>query len=195
MARQLRAAGQEVAILALLDPSSHIGRNHATLDIWLARRGDPTGRRRVLEVADYLWFKVRKAYDFTYERLRRAVLFPTWGYYRRTGRTLPPFLRRPSTANKLVRIGHAKMPAYEGDAVYFRARSSPTSESHTDTRDTWDRLIKGRLDIVPVPGTHDRIVQEPLAGVLAAELGKALERAAAEDKGQQTHARAGNAAR
>ena len=130
----------------------------------------------------YIWFKIRKAYDFTYERLRRAVLFPIWGYYRRTGHTLPHFLRRPSTANKLIRLSHARMPAYEGDAVYFRAMPSPTSESHTDIRDTWDRLIKGRLDIVPIPGTHEHIIQEPLAGVLARELGRALERAAAEHK-------------
>ena len=43
-------------------------------------------------------------------------------------------------------------------------------------------MIKGRLDIVPIAGTHEQIIQEPLAGVLARELRKALERAAAEHK-------------
>ena len=81
------------------------------------------------------------------------------------------------------------MPAYAGDAVYFRARPSDPSDTHSDTRDTWDRLIKGRLEVIAIPGVHPEIIQEPMAGLLAAELGKALERAVAEAAGGQSRSR------
>ncbi len=65
------------------------------------------------------------------------------------------------------------------DAVYFRARSGPEAKNHTDVRDTWDRLIKGHLDIVPIPGTHEQIIQEPLVQELAKELQRFLTKAQA----------------
>ncbi len=166
--------------MALLDPSSHIGRNHITLDIWLDRQGNPESIAYLVEVARYSWFRIRKGYDFLYERVRRTVLFPMWHFYRVTGLTLPHFLRRPSTANKLVRISHTRMPSYDGDAIYFRAKSSPNSKSHPDIRDTWDRLINGRLEIIPIPGTHPEIIQEPAVRDLAAVLRKVLDRSIAD---------------
>jgi acyl-CoA synthetase (AMP-forming)/AMP-acid ligase II/thioesterase domain-containing protein/acyl carrier protein len=187
MARQLRAEGEDIALLAILDSSSYLGRHYVTLQGWLERRGDPQGRRRPGAVLGYLWFRTRKAYDCLYERLRRAVLFRIWERYRRTGRPLPHSLRRPSSANKLIRIAQRKMPAYDGDAVYFRARPSEPSNTHQDTRDTWDRLITGRLDVIAVPGTHDQIIREPFVRTLAEALGRALEQARA---GQDPEARA-----
>jgi thioesterase domain-containing protein/acyl carrier protein len=175
MANMLKAAGEEVALLALLDPISYAGRQFATLGIWLERHGAPGGPRRVLETGRYLWFRVRKGYDWLYAWLRRAALFALWGHYRRAGRKPPRFLRRPDWANRMIRLEHARMPPWEGDAVQFRAQPGSRAKSHPDVRDSWDRLIRGRLEVVHVPGLHHQIIKEPHVRTLARELGRVLE--------------------
>jgi thioesterase domain-containing protein/acyl carrier protein len=175
MANMLKAAGEEVALLALLDPISYAGRQFATLGIWLERHGAPGGPRRVLETGRYLWFRVRKGYDWLYAWLRRAALFALWGHYRHAGRKPPRFLRRPDWANRMIRLEHARMPPWEGDAVQFRAQPGSRAKSHPDVRDSWDRLIRGRLEVVHVPGLHHQIIKEPYVATLAHELAKALE--------------------
>ena len=80
------------------------------------------------------------------------------------------------------------MPSFDGDAIHFRANFESTSTLHPGIRDNWKLLVKGKLDVISVPGTHDEIIKEPCARVLAAELEKALGRANAwmPDKALQT---------
>jgi len=69
------------------------------------------------------------------------------------------------------------MPAYEGNAVYFKTVIEPHSMAHPDTKDSWDQVIRGKLDVVPVPGTHEQIIQGSHAGPLAEKLRRFLAKA------------------
>ena len=129
---------------------------------------------RVIETVRYIWFRTRKLYDQTYDLARRAVMFAIWDFYRTTGRTVPHGLRRPDSANRLVRLEHANIPTYDGDAILFKARFSDRSTDHTDTRENWDRVILGRLVSHQVDGLHDQIIQEPCVESLARELAQEL---------------------
>ncbi len=69
------------------------------------------------------------------------------------------------------------MPTYDGDAVYFRGENDNHSMRHADTRDTWSRIIKGRLDTIPVTGIRDQNMKEPHVKLLAEKLALELARA------------------
>ena len=77
------------------------------------------------------------------------------------------------------------MPSYDGDATFFRAIVATRPILHTDVHDTWNRLITGRLDFIPVPGGHSQIIREPYVGALARELEKALNAARANVDGEE----------
>ena len=174
MANILKAAGEEAALLALMDPYIYFGRRWATLGMWLDRRGSSAGLERMAETTRYLWFRVKKGFDWLYGGARRTVLFTIWRYYRKFGKTLPPWLRRPDRANHLIRLVRGDMAPFDGNATYFRARFGPRSPFHTDVHDTWRELIRGQLEVIAVPGHHSQIIHEPYIGALARELQKAL---------------------
>ena len=69
------------------------------------------------------------------------------------------------------------MPTYEGDAIYFRAEVDQQSLRHADGHDSWSRIIKGRLDIIPVTGIDREIIKEPHVKALAEKLALELARA------------------
>lgn len=179
MANALKAAGEEVALLAILDSTSHLGQTYVGLHQWLARIGAPAGAGRIWLVGRYVWFHTRRAYHAMLLWGGRLVLFPLCELYRTSGRALPLFLCRPDRFNSLIRAEHANMPAYEGDAVYFRTEIERDSMAHSDTKDTWDRIIRGKLDVVAIPGMHAQIVLDSHAGPVAEQLQKFLTEAQA----------------
>ncbi len=69
------------------------------------------------------------------------------------------------------------MPTYDGDAVCFRAEADWHSRRHADAHDTWNRIIKGRLDTIPVTGICDQIMKEPHVTLFAEKLALELARA------------------
>ncbi len=186
MANMLKAAGEEVAFLALLDPSSLIGRQYVNFGQWLERIEAPPGPSRLLLASRYGWFRARRAADDVYVRARRAILFPIREYYRRSGRKVPMSMRRPDRLNRLIRIEHRHMPSYDGDAIHFKTAISRRSMNHRDVKDSWNRVIKGRLEVVPVPGRHSEIIREPHVRDLAKALGPALDSAHAKAKDPKT---------
>jgi pimeloyl-ACP methyl ester carboxylesterase len=133
VARQLRAAGEDVALLALLDPYSLNGRHWMTLDAWLERHGRPSSLKRLAEMARYLRFRVHRGLSYFYHCARRAVLFTIWEMYRKTGKTLPFSLRRPDHANRCIRLTRNDMSSYDGDVTYFKAGFNRTSRAHPDS--------------------------------------------------------------
>ena len=173
IARQLRAAGEEVAFLGLFDTVCLAGRRYISLGQWLARNGAPKGAKRVKEALSYVR---ARGYQQVYDRVLRTVLFPVLEFYRASGKPLPLPLCRPDACNRLMRFEHRNMPTYEGDAVYFKAETDSRSIRHPDTRDSWHRIIKGRLNTIHVSGTHLEMMREPHAQSLAAKLAGELKR-------------------
>ncbi|MCZ6637142.1 MAG: non-ribosomal peptide synthetase [Alphaproteobacteria bacterium] len=179
VARHLKAAGEEVGLLALLDTYSPLGRQWITLGTWLKQCGQPTGGKALVETIRYLWFRARRMRRYVYGRAKRVIFFTLCKYYRRTGKTVPPSLRQPKRANLLIRLVRDDMPPYDGDVTYFKADFRPGRNLHSDTQDTWRQIIKGRLDIVPIPGNHSTFIKEPYVRAVASELQKVLETARA----------------
>jgi thioesterase domain-containing protein/acyl carrier protein len=174
MANILRRAGEEVALLAIIDTTSHMGRKYVGFGPWLARMGAPPGPGRIGLALRYAWFRIYRAYRALLVWGCRLVLFPICALYRATGRPVPLLLCRPDLFNVMMRREHENMPPYEGDAVYFKTAIAPDSMSHADTKDSWDRVIRGRLEVVPLAGNHEQILQDSHVGPLAEELQRFL---------------------
>ncbi|MCZ6741177.1 MAG: hypothetical protein O7D27_03330, partial [Alphaproteobacteria bacterium] len=51
------------------------------------------------------------------------------------------------------------------------------SMSHVDLHDSWNRIIKGRLETIPLTATPDQIMNEPHVKLLAEKLALELARA------------------
>ena len=185
MARQLKAAGEEVALLAIMDSYSFLGRHWMTLGMWLERCGHPSGRERWAKTAHYLRFWVRRKLIWLYGRAWSAALFTLWGYYRKTCKTPPLSLRRPDWANRIISWNQADMPPFDGDATYFKAGFDPGSMQHPDAHDTWRELITGELDFVHIPGNHSDVIHEPHVRAVAREVRKALKTARAKVNGKE----------
>jgi acyl-CoA synthetase (AMP-forming)/AMP-acid ligase II/thioesterase domain-containing protein/acyl carrier protein len=177
MANILRAAGEEVALLALFDPHSMVRGQYLSFGDWMARHPALRAKGRFRMMRWYWRLRISAVFNTAYDTLRRIVLFAVWEIYRSRGGRVPRFLRRPDRANRLVRLEHGEMPSYDGDAVYFKAETGYNLAARPSVYDAWYEIIKGRLEMIPVPGRHHQIIEEPYAQVLAAELTKALKSA------------------
>jgi thioesterase domain-containing protein len=79
-------------------------------------------------------------------------------------------------ANDMIRRAYRAQP-YDGNATLFKCERS--ARTPADAHDGWYKLVKGDLDIRPIPGTHHEIVNQPYVPALAAELAEALDKARA----------------
>jgi thioesterase domain-containing protein/acyl carrier protein len=179
MAKLLKEAGEEVALLAIVDSTSFIGRKYVCFGQWMARMGVPPGPGRMGFALRYARFRIYRAWRGFLVWGCRLVLIPLGELYRASGRPVPFFLFRPDRFNALLRVEHQNIPAYEGDAVYFRTTIEPHSMAHADTKESWDRVIRGRLEAVPLAGNHEQILQDSHVGPLAEELRRFLAKAQA----------------
>ena len=92
----------------------------------------------------------------------------TYALYRRFGWTMPRELTSVKEANWIAsdnyRPGH-----YEGRIVLFRCEDRIESDPPDSSR-LWQRLAKGGVTILGVPGDHNSILKEPGAKILAEQL-------------------------
>ncbi len=188
IANMLKQAGDEVALLAILDSSIGIGKHYVSCRRWLKRIDAPSGPKRVGLAIDYGLFRMRKAWDAAYDRFRRFGVFAVREFYRRLGWPVPLSMCRPDRLNALIRIEHQSMPVYEGDAVYLRTAIPKRSMAHPDTKDAWARVIKGNLETISIPGTHDGVIQEPNVRLVAEALKPRFANTAAANSHQRRNA-------
>jgi acyl-CoA synthetase (AMP-forming)/AMP-acid ligase II/thioesterase domain-containing protein/acyl carrier protein len=204
MANILKAAGEDVAILALIDTLSLTGQQVISLGPWLERQGAPTGGKKIKSVWRYTRLRAKRGCKRAGDRALRMVLFPILEHYRKSGKPLPATLRRPNRCNRLMQfelqnmptydgdavyfkaetgpgsLNHPdrqNMPTYDGDAVYFKAETGPGSLNHPDRQDAWDRIIKGKIEFIPSSGRHRQMMVAPHIQSFATSLTKALARA------------------
>ena len=64
---------------------------------------------------------------------------------------------------------------YEGDAVLFRAQEQEI-QSDYDPVLWWHEVLRGRVDVIDVPGDHHAIIREPGVYDLARKLRECLDR-------------------
>lgn len=157
MARALRGAGQDVALLALIDTFAPDLRARTRREQWEGRM------RRLRRLG--LGYATR----WCNERARSL------------GRTLVGRPAPTATVEGLIDMTPAfdaalaryKLQPYDGDAVVFRAAVDDYDIHPPDLG--WRSWVTGRLEVVRVAGDHQSMTCEPAVGVLCDELGRRLD--------------------
>ena len=175
IAQELKAAGEEVALLVMIDSYCRAGRRYIGLRRWLAQRSTPGKTGRLLAGARFVQFRVKKSASDLRDRIRKAAVHAAWRVCRELGLRPPWFSRKPSQLmNGLVRFEHKHMRPYEGAAVYFKAALGEGSTAHPDVHEAWPRLFPGGLDVREVGGDHFGCARQPHVEGLAAQLDECL---------------------
>ncbi len=183
MAQQLRAAGEEIGLLAFFDTN---GPGYPQLlptttalqrkiEWWQDRVALHWGNLRASSGREKLTYVREKAQRWKKQmRWRRQHL---WDQAReRVARIFwPEAIRQARAVGYRAGTTYAPRP-YEGSATLFRATEQPRGIVE-DRALGWGALVKGGLEIYDTPGHHGAIVREPRARELAAQLKDALQKA------------------
>ena len=173
MAQQLRTAGEEVALLALIDTSCRVGQRRVNWKVWLIRHCARLRKLTPSQIPTYVGLRFQNLYIMLRLASRSRLFSAALRYYQSRGRPIPRFLYRPVEANDMIsRTYDAR--TYDGGAVLFQAE--PYAWSHPDTRNEWHSLVRGGLEVRMIPGNHSQIIKEPYVHPLAAELADCLEK-------------------
>jgi thioesterase domain-containing protein/acyl carrier protein len=180
MARQLRAAGQDVALLALID-SPYSGRHSGPLHHRIGSQGMKIWRLTTQNLRRLVVLKPRAVPGFLWERIVNIGIriTPVHAYRLsvRLGRPLLPAFRK--VRGVLQHAGWSYRPSsYPGRITLFRATAAGAATGqHLDWG--WNRVAAGGVESHAVPGEHVTIMQEPNVQALSLQLTACLERARA----------------
>jgi len=86
----------------------------------------------------------------------------------RLGWAMPPFLNDVKEANWIAN-DYFTPGTYEGTVVLFRCQNRLDTDPPDSSR-IWQRLIKGDVVILEVPGDHNSMLREPGVRVLAEQM-------------------------
>ena len=157
MAQQLRAAEQEVGLLGLLD-------THAPAQL---------AQRRLLPLKDQLVNILRtppsRVLRYAVHYLRRGLARLSPAAPRLSQQAMMDAGRRKLVAEGLMRL-YSPRP-YPGRAHYFKsmAPAAPIRTLPLPSPDlAWVQLVVGGLEVHEIPGQHQDMVKDPLAGMIAA---------------------------
>ncbi|TCP59425.1 amino acid adenylation domain-containing protein [Tumebacillus sp. BK434] len=176
-AQQLRAAGETVQLLAMLDAGTPVEagagellseaefsvsycQNMAKrLKLDLSVKNDQLDPDNI-EAVLHTFLELGKTHnilphDFGYEQFRRML--------------------RVSAAHERAAGSYRPVP-FPGDMTLFRAAEQPEGAARTEALG-WETLVQGSLTVQEVPGDHDTIVAMPHVLMLAEQLSSALQRA------------------
>jgi aspartate racemase len=182
MACQLLAAGEQVAMLALLDtfPAGYFKLlpGNSSLGQRLARRAKKWQAHltnlRGLSAADKLKYLATKLH-YAPAKAKHKIYRRAYKIYQRIGRPLPPVLKNIEEIN-FTAVKDYEPQIYSGDVTLFLA-SDLTADY--DSKDGWRELVRGNIETHEIPGNHLNIIKEPGVNVLAEKLKGCL--ATAED--------------
>jgi thioesterase domain-containing protein/acyl carrier protein len=180
MACQLRAVGERVDLLALLDtypagyakllpailqPETNLGRATNRIESHFRNL-------RRLSLARKLWYLMDKA-RYAPRKMKSLVWRKAYRSYRRMNRPLPHVFRDVAEYNSMA--GHEYVPQiYEGKVTLFWANGDLRAY---DVVEGWQVLVAGGTEVREISGTHLNIIKEPHVAELALKLSESLERA------------------
>jgi thioesterase domain-containing protein len=194
IAQQLKAAGQTVSSLTLIDsrcpgqpgpfgrPSTRtLARRTLNQGIIVRRLGLRAGTR-------YLRVRTSIAGENALASLRDLL-------DRRLPAVVRPLLwrdRTPEGEREWMAADHAALEAYraapyDGRITFIEAEHKATSGSGSPLWQGWAPLVSGGLELRTVPGNHLTVLVEPLAGVTVAVVAETLRRAHEVDAVDGTH--------
>ncbi len=171
MARQLRAIGEQVAFVGMIDtPSPHQAERSKV------ERGFIHLRRLVRNGPLYPW-RILKM------KLGQRAAYKESQALRARGETLPQDLRGHEMQNAFDRaFFRYQVEPYDGEVVLFRAEHEPGTRYRRDRRLGWGDAARGGMVVVDCPGDHMSMCVEPNVQVLCARYRQQLDRAIAARK-------------
>ncbi|HEV7799008.1 MAG TPA: amino acid adenylation domain-containing protein, partial [Pyrinomonadaceae bacterium] len=188
MAQQLKAQGESIGLLALLDtyPSGYarLFRNEATLLAALRRATKRTkahlANLRSLSPNEGLSYLIEKT-RFAPRKMKSQVWRRLYNAYEKFGRSyetlgrpLPRAFRDIKEFNSLA-VRAYRPQVYDGPVTLFWA--STDLRTSIDLVEGWRALAGGGIDIHEIPGSHLDIIKEPHVGELANKLSACLDHA------------------
>ncbi len=183
MARQLRAQGQEIGLLALLDtyPSGYakLLRDQTTLragfDRAVSRTKAHLANLKGLSLPDKFLYLVAKS-KFAPRKMKSQVWRRVYSSFENLGRPLPRALQNIKELNSLA-VREYVPQVYDGHVTLFWASSD--LRASVDFVEGWRALAGGGIEVHEIPGSHLDIVKEPHVQELAKKLSGCLGRAQA----------------
>jgi aspartate racemase len=173
MACQLEAAGEQVAVLALLDtyPAGYFKllKNSRTLNGRAARIAQKC-RAHVrnlakLDSGDKLRYVGRKL-GYVPAKAKHRLYRRAYKLYQKFGKPLPPVLQNIEEIN-FAAVKDYEPQIYSGDVALFLASDLTASY---DLHDGWRELVRGQIVTHEISGDHMNIVKEPHVGEVAEKL-------------------------
>ena len=171
MAHQLRAAGEDVALVGMIDSKSKDYEEQLTrltpVQTKLNRRVN-----RFVGNTDRLDWKSRAKY-IQEKMTTRAIRFICMAAAAMHMKRVPAFMRSAYDIN-YVAVQNYKVRPYDGKLVLFRASYQGEEEGEYDLG--WSSIFKQGVEIHDLPGDHERIFLEPNIDQLATSLRESLAR-------------------
>jgi aspartate racemase len=179
MAHQLRAQGEDVGLVAMIDsyypgtPPHLVPRVSRGSLTWVADYylGDillrsPRERgvyvlTRMVNIARRLGRQIKRLAGIVYPAVVREG-------------TLPRVMKQVQEANRLAEHRYVPRP-FDGRITLFWCSELPV-RAYQDRRLGWSEIAGDGLEVEVVPGNHMSMVEEPHVSVLAAKLRQALDR-------------------
>ena len=171
MAHQLRAAGEEVALVGMIDSKS---KDYEVQLTRLTNVQTKVNRRvtRFMGNTDRLDWKSRVKY--VHEKLTtRAIRFACMAAAALNMKQVPAFMRSAYDINYVAVQNYTVRP-YDGKLILFRASYQGEEEGEYDLG--WSSIFKQGVEIHDLPGDHERIFLEPNIDQLASSLRESLAR-------------------
>lgn len=164
IAQQLVAAGQNVALLVLLDSfAAHVKPQTTSLKLHL----EYFKHRGPAYLSDRVKARLQRQVDSLSDSLKAR-------FYRSQNQPIPFELRETYLSRALGDAALRYRPKpYAGSVVLYRATDVDPQFQHTGEKLGWETLVP-HAEIVRVPGNHDSLVYEPNVQVLISHLRQAL---------------------
>ena len=181
MARQLQAAGQKVAVLAIVDCYSehHPNTRHGKLlyqvqrTAWRTKRVLARGPKGVAEWVARRTKSLLQAFPIHVRRVSARL----------TGASLPKLPSEVEDTFVKLRViidaYHQQLKSYPGKSVVFIGKDSYKFcglSSSVDPRLVWCKLTTGGSEVRRIPGDHTDLLEAPMMYRFAEELKSCLER-------------------
>lgn len=172
MAQQLRAAGEDVPLLALFDTYYQGGRQRASIGQWFRLHAQRLAQQPPSRIPAYLMRRVISAWEVFAVAVRTAVFIRAWQFYANRSKPVPRLLRNPSGANDII-SSNVTLAPYDGHAVLFKAELPALLDP--EVHDGWRKIVRGDLETRAISGRHSDVMIEPTVRELAAELTDCIE--------------------
>ena len=169
MAHQLRAAGEVVAPIGMLDSRSLHYDKAFQRELSAQSKVSRRLSRFQGNTTSLSW---RNRLAYIAEKLNTRVVRIGAGIAHSLGlRTLPSFFKSAYDINHIA-INRYKLRPYDGKLILFRAAEQDYSNGPRDLG--WGEIFTQGVEIHDIPGDHERMFLEPSIDILAAELHTAI---------------------